>query len=130
MICSISSLAAVSHGAALASAPFFESSQGSQIWRQVVEKLFARSWKVVPWLAIAGLLWVPFLADRLLFLSFAWIPCGYLISTAFGEVELGRYNVADIPFVFAVAGGAIQVFAQLARIVRPSRRVKVPEEES
>jgi hypothetical protein len=75
------------------------------LWREVLGEQFAIIWTYTPWLALAGLITLSLLCERLLFLGLALIPFGYILSLAFLELEVPRYTVAIIPFVLALAAG-------------------------
>ena len=68
---------------------------------------------LVPWITLAGLASLPFLRQKLVFLSLALIPLGYMVCTNFGEFLLPRHKVANIPFVFCLAAGPFEVVARL-----------------
>jgi len=88
--------------AELESVPILGVHAGSLLWRERLEQQFAATWTFLPWLAIAGLASIPFLRQRMILLSFAIIPSGYIVSSAFVEFEYGRYTVAIIPFIYCL----------------------------
>jgi hypothetical protein len=89
----------------LESAPILRVRANSLLWREVLGEQFAIIWTYTPWLALAGLITLSLLCERLLFLGLALIPFGYILSLAFLELEVPRYTVAIIPFVLALAAG-------------------------
>lgn len=68
-------------------------------WRQSLVRTQRGWWPVICWAGIAGVLPALFHPQRILILSMAWIPVGYLLSSACVEYFNGRFNVAVVPFV-------------------------------
>jgi hypothetical protein len=102
------------------SRPIFGVRANSLLWRQALGQQFAILWTYVPWLALAGVALVPVLRERLVFLGLALIPLGYILALGFLEVEVPRYTVAIIPFVFVLATGPFGAVIALSRIARRS----------
>jgi len=98
----------------LESKPVFGVRANSLLWRRALGRQFAILWTYVPWLAIAGCAVVPILRERLVFLGLVIIPLGYVLSLGFLEVDVPRYTVALIPFVFALAAGPFAAMFRLS----------------
>lgn len=72
-------------------------------WRWRMAATHSVIWPLLCWAAIAGTLVGGWLPRRTLALALAWIPIGYLLSTASLEAFDQRYNVPIVPFVAALA---------------------------
>jgi hypothetical protein len=75
----------------------------SLAWRWTLEEIHRDLWPIICWSAIAGTLLGLFLPQRILILALAWIPAGYLLSSASLEKFVARYNPAILPFVVALS---------------------------
>lgn len=100
------------------SAPLLGVRANSLLWRAMLDRQFAMMWIYVPWLALAGILLLPALLDRMVFLSFAVIPCTYLVLTAFVASPLPRYDAAIVPFIIGLAAGP---FAAVPKLIGDRR---------
>jgi hypothetical protein len=100
----------------LESKPPFGVRANSLLWRFELDEQFAALWTFVPWLAIAGLAVMPTMRERLIFVAIAMIPLGYVLALGFLEVEVPRYTVATIPFVFALASGPFSAMFKLTHL--------------
>jgi len=75
----------------------------SLAWRWTLEEIHGSLWPFLCWAAVAGTCLGLFLPQRNLILALAWIPAGYLLSSACVEYFSPRYNSAIVPFVAALA---------------------------
>ncbi len=98
---------------------------GSLLWRVRLEEAFSIAWKYIPWIGLASIPLIIFLEERATFLAFALTPAAYLLSTAFVEYLLSRYNAAIIPFIIMMAGGALAAAVRLPAQIR-NRRAESP----
>lgn len=76
---------------------------------------FGPVWKALCWMAVVGVVLIPWMRGRRLLLAVAWVPLGYIVTTSFIEYYLPRYNVAITPLV---AGVALLPLVWVARVVR------------
>ncbi len=106
------------------SAPLLGVRANSLLWRAILDRQFAIMWIYVPWLALAGILLLPALRDRMVFLSFAVIPCAYLVLTAFVASPLPRYDAAIVPFIIGLAAGPFAAVPKLISVLRERRSVQ------
>jgi hypothetical protein len=72
-------------------------------WRMTLEKIHRVLWPIICWTAVAGTFLGLLLPQRILILALAWIPTGYLLSTALVEKFDPRYNSSIAPFVVALS---------------------------
>ncbi len=86
----------------------------SLLWRVRLERVFDVEWKYVAWIALVSIPFVSLLEERGIFLAFALTTAGYILCTALVEYLLSRYNVAIVPFVFVLAGGALAAMLRVA----------------
>jgi hypothetical protein len=93
--------------------PLLGACANSLMWRERLEDAFGNAWKYVPWIALASIALLPLLKERATFLAFALTPAAYILSTAFVEYLLSRYNAALIPFVLMMAGGTVAAMIRL-----------------
>jgi hypothetical protein len=87
----------------LESPPLLMFTASSLAWRWTLEEIHRDLWPIICWSAIAGTLLGLFLPQRILILALAWIPAGYLLSSASLEKFVARYNPAILPFVVALS---------------------------
>jgi hypothetical protein len=93
----------------------------SLAWRLTLEEVHSVLWSIIRWMAIAGAFLGLLLPQRILILALAWVPAGYLLSSAFGEQFDARYNSVAVPFVVAlsmVTLGCILTFLNLKQVNR------------
>jgi Dolichyl-phosphate-mannose-protein mannosyltransferase len=72
-------------------------------WRWSMEKVQRNIWPLVCWLAVAGAIVGMRLPQRALVLALAWVPTGYLLSSASLDYFAPRHNVPITPFLAALA---------------------------
>src|SRR3990172_2752367 len=72
-------------------------------WRWTLERADRVLWPIICWTAVAGTLLGMLFPQRILILALAWVPAGYLLSTAALEMYVPRYHTAIIPFVAALS---------------------------
>lgn len=72
-------------------------------WRRSLEEVHHSLWPVICWAGVVGMLLAVFHPQRVLIFSIAWIPIGYLLSSASVEYFNARFNVAVAPFVAALS---------------------------
>jgi hypothetical protein len=87
----------------LENAPFLTFTASSWAWRLALEEIHKVIWPVLCWLAIGGVFLGLFFPQRNLVLALAWVPIGYLLSSASVEYFNPRFNAPIIPFVTALA---------------------------
>jgi hypothetical protein len=75
----------------------------SLTWRWTLEEIHRVLWPILCWAAVAGIFLGLLSPQRILILALAWVPTGYLLSSAFVEYFNPRYNVAIVPFVAALS---------------------------
>lgn len=93
----------------------------SLAWRWTLQRINRILWPLICWTAVAGTFLGLLLPQRILILSLALIPAGYLLSSAFVEQFAPRYNSAVVPFVVAlsmVTFGTILTFLNLKQVNR------------
>jgi hypothetical protein len=100
---------------------------GTLIVGQRLQALHIATWPAIAWLFLAGVLIIPFRANRWTLLAIAWLPLGYLLATSCVEYFLERYNIAVYPFTFVIAAIPILVIVRFAsnRLARPRSGVAV-----
>jgi hypothetical protein len=64
---------------------------------------FAFLWVPLCWVALAGILTIPWLPNRRQAVALAWVPVSCILACSFAEDFQPRYNAAVTPFVAAVA---------------------------
>jgi hypothetical protein len=101
----------------LESSPLLGACVNSLLWRERLEETFSLAWRYIPWIALASLPLILLLQEKGLFLAFALMPAGYIVSTALVEYLLSRYNAAIIPFVIVLAGGTFAATARAAALL-------------
>jgi hypothetical protein len=87
---------------ALENAPLLGFRSSAMQWRLTMTRLFGIAWVVLMWTPLVGLLLVPFMKERAVFLTFLAVPAGYLLGTSFIEYFLERYVVCVIAFPLMV----------------------------
>jgi hypothetical protein len=83
--------------------PLLSLTASSLAWRWTLEEINRDLWPIICWAAVAGTLLGLLLPQRSLILALAWIPAGYLLSSALLEKFSARYNPAILPFVVALS---------------------------
>jgi hypothetical protein len=83
--------------------PLLSFTASSLNWRLTLEETHRVLWPIICWSAVAGTFLGLFLPQRILILALAWIPAGYLLSSAFVEKFDTRYNSSIVPFVVALS---------------------------
>ena len=83
-------------------------------WREAMEAFHWSLWPVLCWVAIAGMVFGVLLPQRILVMAMAWVPIGYLLSSAAVEFFSPRYNAAVVPIVAALAVIPLGVVLSLA----------------
>ena len=93
----------------------------SLAWRWTLVEVHRVLWPIICWTAVAGTFLGLLLPQRILILALAWIPAGYLLSSAFLEQFDARYNTVVVPFVVVlsmVTIGNILTFLNLKQVNR------------
>lgn len=97
----------------------------SLAWREAMERAHRVAWPILCWAALGGLLCGILLPGRALALALAWVPAGYLLSSAGVEYFSPRYNAAVAPFVAALAVIPLPTLCGLfGRTARSEREVE------
>lgn len=95
---------------------------GSNAWWSRSESVFRQLWRVLMWLPVLGLLLLPSMRERLVFLALLAVPAGYLFVTAQVEFFLDRYVAAVLPFALMLSTTPLSVLKGLSdRRYRDSR---------
>jgi hypothetical protein len=84
------------------------------IARCTVENIHRVLWPILCWAVVAGTFLASLVRQRVLILALAWVPIGYLLSSAFIEQFVPRFNVAVAPFIAAVSIVPLAIIAQFA----------------
>jgi hypothetical protein len=71
--------------------------------RWSLEEIHRVLWPILCWAAVAGTFLGLLSPQRVLILALAWLPTGYLLSSAFIQYFNPRYNVAIVSFVAALS---------------------------
>jgi len=110
--------------------PVFAFTASSWSWRLTLEKIHKTFWPVLCWLAIAGVFIGLALPQHNLVLALAWVPIGYLLSSASVEYFNPRFNAPIIPFVTALAMIPLASLFMLFEFNRSAAHQPVPERPS
>ena len=114
----------------LENAPFFMFTASSWSWRLTLEEIHKTFWPVLCWLAIAGVFIGLALPQHNLVLALAWVPIGYLLSSASVEYFNPRFNAPIIHFVTALAMIPLASLFMLFEFKRSAAHQPVPERPS
>jgi hypothetical protein len=82
----------------LDNAPLLGIRTSSLLWRNDLDRTFATSWPVLKWMPLSGLLFLPWLRGRLVFLALLLVPAAYLFAGSFADMFVGRYTICVVPF--------------------------------
>ena len=83
--------------------PLLRYSAGAGTWAEHVGLAYGPVWVALCWLAVLGVLALPWMPRRLLIGALLWTALGYMLATSAVEFLLPRYNAGITPFVTAVA---------------------------
>lgn len=87
----------------LESPPALAVTAASVAWREILEDISQALWPMLCWSAVAGAVLGLRSPRPGLSLALAWVPVGYLLSSASVESFSPRFNAAIVPFVAALA---------------------------
>ena len=96
----------------LESAPLRQFSTSAREWQGTLIDAFAAVWPWLCWIGVLSMLLVPFVAERAVPIALFLLVAGYMLSTAFVEFYLTRYNVAVTQQVAALAIVPLAVLAR------------------
>ena len=99
---------------------------GSVLWWARLDHEWSALWPWLLWLPLAGLLALPLLRERLLFLALLALPLGYIFVNAHIEFFLPRYSAAVMPFLLMLAPAPVpaikRAVVRAAVVLRRGRR--------
>jgi Dolichyl-phosphate-mannose-protein mannosyltransferase len=96
---------------------------GSMLWRRDQDRLFATLRPALSLAPILGVVVLPWLAGRLVYLALFVLPVGYLSAAALMEYFSARYVVCVLPFMLILAPTPVAVLFAGWRRYRADRRV-------
>lgn len=96
---------------------------GSVLWRRDQDRVFATLLPALSLAPILGLMLLPWLAGRLVYLALFILPIGYLSASAFMEYFSARYVICVLPFMLILAPTPVAVLVAGWRRCRGDRRV-------
>jgi hypothetical protein len=102
---------------------------GSMLWRRDQDRLFATLRPALSLAPILGLVLLPWLAGRLVYLSLFVLPVGYLSASALMEYFSPRYVICVLPFMLILAPTPVAVLFAGWRRYRVDRRVDASSQE-
>jgi hypothetical protein len=97
--------------------------RGSMLWRRDQDRLFATLLPALSLAPILGLVLLPWLAGRLVYLALFVLPVGYLSASALMEHFSPRYVICVLPFMLILAPTPVAGLLAGWRRYRADRRV-------
>jgi hypothetical protein len=74
----------------------------SILWRNDLDVMFAGLWPMLQWMPLAGLVFLPWLRGRLVFLALLAAVAGYLLAASFADAFVLRYMSGVVPFALVL----------------------------
>ena len=102
---------------------------GSLVWRRDQDRVFATLRPALSIAPILGVMLLPWLTGRLVYLALFILPVGYLSATALMEYFSPRYVICVLPFMLTLALTPVAVLCAGWRRYRADRRVNTSSDQ-